>query len=793
MSDVADKARVEMVNIEVDGIAMEAPKNSMIIEATDRAGIDVPRFCYHRKLSIAANCRMCLVDVEKAPKPLPACATPVMEGMKIYTRSRRAVDAQHGVMEFLLINHPLDCPICDQGGECELQDLAMGYGRSVSRFTERKRVVKDKNVGPLIQTDMTRCIHCTRCVRFLEEIAGTSEMGGSGRGDRLEIGTCIEASIDSELSGNIIDVCPVGALTNKPFRFSARAWELEARPSVAGHDGVGSKLHYHHRLGKILRAVPADSESRNETWLSDRDRFSHFGLYAGDRVLEPRVKENGEWRTVSWAEGITAAAALLSGVREDHGPDQLGVLMSPSAASEEFFLAGRLVSGLGCANIDHRLRCQDFEASPLPPVFESTIAGLEQARSVLLVGSNIRHEAPLLGHRLRKAYLAGAQIGAVNPLDWDFHFELAVKDIAAPQHLLAALAGVASAVAEATGTELPADLAGLVSAADVTETHRELAAMLSRNEAGAVIVGQSAFAHPQAVGLRRLAAWIAGATNSHLNELPHGGNSHGAWLSGAVPAGGLNVREMLEDPRKAYLLWNFEPDFDVANPSLARQALAAADSLVAVTSFATTDLEEMADVILPLAPLAESEGTLYNLDGDPAEFSPAGRVSGSCKPGWKILRSLGGELELEGFDQVNLAQVREAMSEQAAAYEISGELPVLSATVSAEGFHRVGDLPMYGVDSLCRRSDALQQSVHAESGFAGLNPADAGTLGLDDGDLVMIDQGGEAIELPVQVSDAVPQGAVHLRSATCSTRVLGDSFGAMNIAVAKKGKGGEQN
>ena len=426
---------VDMVNIEVDGVAMQAPKNSMIIEATDRAGIDVPRFCYHRKLTIAANCRMCLVDVEKAPKPMPACATPVMDGMKIYTQSRRAVDAQHGVMEFLLINHPLDCPICDQGGECELQDLAMGYGRSISRFSERKRVVKDKNAGPLIQTDMTRCIHCTRCVRFLEEIAGTSEMGGSGRGDRLEIGTCIEKSIDSELSGNIIDVCPVGALTNKPFRFSARAWELVAQPSVATHDGLGSTLHYHNRRGEILRAVPADNEAVNETWLSDRDRFSHFGLYAEDRVREPMVKENGEWRSVSWEEAIAATATALKSVVEEHGADELGVLMSPGALTEEYYLAQSMVRALGCGNIDHRLREIDFaddNAQPTTPQFGASPAEMEQASSILLIGSNIRHEAPILGHRVRKAWLAGAGISAINPIDFDFHFKLKNKQIVAP-------------------------------------------------------------------------------------------------------------------------------------------------------------------------------------------------------------------------------------------------------------------------------------------------------------------------------------------------------------------------
>ncbi|NND44531.1 MAG: NADH-quinone oxidoreductase subunit NuoG, partial [Xanthomonadales bacterium] len=534
MSVTADKA-VEMVSIEVDGVPMEVPKNSMIIEATDKAGIHVPRFCYHRKLTIAANCRMCLVDVEKAPKPLPACATPVKDGMKVYTRSRRAVDAQHAVMEFLLINHPLDCPICDQGGECELQDLAMGYGRSVSRFTERKRVVKDKNVGPLIQTDMTRCIHCTRCVRFLEEIAGTSEMGGTGRGDRMEIGTCIENSIDSELSGNIIDLCPVGALTNKPFRYSARAWELQSRKSVAAHDGVGSTLHYHRRRGKILRAVPADSERANETWLSDRDRYSHFGLYAEDRVLAPRVKRDGEWQEVSWAEAIDAVVAALGGVRERDGGDALGVLMSASAASEDYYLAQKLARGLGCANIDHRLREMDFAddaAQPAAPAFEAKVADFDRADAILLVGSNIRHEAPILGHRVRKAWRAGARIMAVNPLDWNFHFDLHARVLAAPQNMVGELAAVAAAVAARGDAELPTSLGAAVKAAQPREEHHEMARQLAESGRGVVLLGHAAIAHPRASALRQLGHWLASVTGCCFNVLAQGGNAHGAWRAG---------------------------------------------------------------------------------------------------------------------------------------------------------------------------------------------------------------------------------------------------------------------
>jgi NADH-quinone oxidoreductase subunit G len=780
---------VETVNIEVDGIAMEVPKGSMIIEATDKAGIEIPRFCYHDKLSIAANCRMCLVDVEKAPKPLPACATPVMEGMKVFTRSRRAVDAQHGVMEFLLINHPLDCPICDQGGECELQDLAMGYGRSVSRFTERKRVVKDKNVGPLIQTDMTRCIHCTRCVRVLEEIAGTSEMGGAGRGDRLEIGTCIERSIDSELSGNVIDLCPVGALTNKPYRFSARAWELIARPSQAAHDPVCSTLYYHNRRGKILRAVPRRHEARNETWLSDRDRYSHFGLYAEDRLLEPRVKTDGQWRTVSWEEGIAAAATALRGAG-----DSLNALMGGSATTEEYFLAQRLVRGLGSSHVDHRLREQDFAddaARPTAPRFEMPLAAIEQAGAILLLGSNIRHEAPILGHRVRKAWRAGAAVMAINPVDWNFHFDLAQQSIVAPQAMAAEVAALAGALAEASGQELPAELAGWVKAQALQEHHRAMAASLRDAEQAVILLGQFAMSHPQAALLRKLARWLADAAPCNLNLLPFGGNPVGAWLAGAVPhrgpggsgtQAGRNASEML-GAGGAFLLWDFEPEFDTANAAQAVAALRSGGPVVAVTPFASGALTEAADVLLPLAPLAESEGTLHNIDGEPMALAPAGQPSGWAKPGWKILRQLGAELGLDGFDQVDLAglqnDVNEAIAGEAEPREWVAQPPTL-----ADGLFRVGEVPMFAVDGLCRRAAALQQSRHADTGFAGLSEAEFSALGLADDDTVRVRTGESEAELPARLMPGLPPGAVWLPAATVASSALGALVGPLQVEKA---------
>ena len=783
------EAVVEMVNIEVDGQSMEVPKNSMIIEATDKAGISIPRFCYHSKLSIAANCRMCLVDIEKAPKPMPACATPVMDGMKIYTQSRRAVDAQHGVMEFLLINHPLDCPICDQGGECELQDLAMGYGRSVSRFTERKRVVQDHNIGPLVQTDLTRCIQCTRCVRFLDEIAGTNELGMYGRGDRSEIGTSLSQGIDSELSGNVIDLCPVGALTNKPFRFSARAWELMARPSLAVHDGVGSNLWYHTRRGRVLRAVPRDNESTNEAWLSDRDRYSHFGLNSDDRVLEPMVKVNDQWQTVSWDEGIRAAAKALRRSVTAHGGAGLGVLMSASASTEEHYLARRLANGLDCPNMDYRLREQDFsddKALGRMASFQTPMAAIDAADAILLIGSNIRHEAPILGQRVRKAWRNGAQVAALNPVDWNFHFELADKLIAAPQHMVTELAALAAAVAKLTGQQVPESLQTALSGVEAGASHDAMAEMLNGSGGKMLILGQAAMAHGQASWLRQLSAWIATATGAALNIIPHGGNSTGAAMAacaGAVEPG-LNAREMLVTPLKKYLLWDIEPELDVANPANAMQALDSAEGVLAVSAFASEGLKAVADVILPLAPLAESEGLFYALDGQSFVAEAAVSASGQARPGWKILRRLGAELELDGFSQVDIASLRKEMLSEIVDADCETSEVELVAPKAEGDFYRVGEVAMYAVDGLCRRSEYLQQTVHAENAYVGLNPDDAGRKGFADGHEVKVSQGGGHVILPVRLCDELPAGAVWVKSATEAGIALGDSFGPISVEAA---------
>ncbi|TVS11470.1 MAG: NADH-quinone oxidoreductase subunit G, partial [Wenzhouxiangella sp.] len=765
---------------------VQAPKGSMIIEATDRIGIDIPRFCYHHKLSIAANCRMCLVDVEKAPKPLPACATPVGEGMKVFTESKRAVDAQRGVMEFLLINHPLDCPICDQGGECELQDLAMGYGRSISRFTERKRVVKDKNLGPLVATDMTRCIHCTRCVRFLEEIAGTSELGGIGRGEHTEISTFVERNINSELSGNIIDLCPVGALTNKPFRFSARPWEMRARPFVATHDCVGSNLFYHVRGHRIMRSVPRDNEAVNECWLADRDRYSHFGLDAPDRLKTPRIKVDGQWQDCDWSTAMDAAAAAISGTVAEHGPAELGVLVSPRATTEEHFLLARLTRALGCSNIDHRLRLSDFSHGEAGRAHMDLASGDWPATdAVFLVGGNIRHDQPILGHRLRTAWrLNQARIMDLNPVAYDFHFDLSERLIVPPQTMVETLARVARAAADVSGAALPDDALGEFIAARAPDAGaRRIAETLQASERGLIVLGDIALQHPSAGWLRSLAEWLAGALDVSLCVLPGPGNSQGAWSAGAVPADdGLNARAMLADPRRTYVLVDLDPDRDLARPGQAVKALRSADRVIALCAFAGDALLETADVLLPLAALPETDGSCVNLDNRSQAFRAAIRPPGEAREGWKILRRLGASLGLEGFAFTDLAEVVDAL--QAAAPTRPGPTR-LGEPVTGDQFDlgRVGDVPIYAGDTLVRRSPSLQATTHAEPPAARLHPATAEKMGLVDGNEVEVRQDDASVTIIVAVDQRVAPGALWLPSSLAETASLGGAYDSVRVEV----------
>ena len=644
MSAQPTNAAPDLLNIEIDGKPTQIRKGAMIIEAADAIGVPIPRFCYHRKLPIAANCRMCLVDVEMGgkpmPKPQPACATPVAEGMKVKTRSENALKFQRDVMEFLLINHPLDCPICDQGGECELQDVALGYGRSVSRFTERKRTIADENLGSLVATEMTRCIQCTRCVRFTSEIAGTYELGSMSRGDNLQIGTYIGKALETELSGNVIDVCPVGALTNKPFQFKARAWELVAKPSVAYHDALGSNLWLHTRRGEVLRTVPRDNETINECWLSDRDRYSHQGLYAADRVRTPEVKRNGQWQGTTWENALTVAAESLKSVV---GND-LGVLVHPSVTNEEGDLLVRLARGLGSAHIDHRLRQLDFADNAVAQPFGMPVADVDKVKAALLIGTDLRHEMPLLNHRVHQAVKKGAKVYTVNPAAFDFNYQIAGEAIVAPHALVDALLSLAKAVV-AAGASAPAALADAINTAANDDGDRDAVDALKSGRS-VVILGDAGITHPQASWLRAIARFIAEGTGAAYNELPVGANAIGLGKVGVLPGeNGLHAQAMLAQPRKAYILYGVELPLDFGDGSAVINALHGTEHIVAFSAFASPALREVADVILPIGLLPEIDGTLVNVDGIAQNVEAGAKSPGhDTRPGWKVLRALGGAL-----------------------------------------------------------------------------------------------------------------------------------------------------
>ena len=769
-----NKVAPDLLNIEVDGKPTQIRKGAMIIEAADALGVAIPRFCYHRKLPIAANCRMCLVDVEMGgklmPKPQPACATPVAEGMKVTTRSDKALKFQRDVMEFLLINHPLDCPICDQGGECELQDVALGYGRSVSRYNERKRVIADENIGPLVATEMTRCIQCTRCVRFTSEIAGTYELGGMSRGENLQIGTYIGKTIETELSGNIVDVCPVGALTNKPFQFQARAWELIAKPSIGYHDALGSNLWLHTRRGEVLRTVPRDNESINECWLSDRDRYSHQGLYAADRISAPEVKRNGQWQATTWEDALQFAGEALKKLPGN----ELGLLVHPATSNEEADLLMRLARALGSAHVDHRLRQLDFADNAVAQPFALPVAEVGQVRAALLVGSDLRHEMPLLNHRLHQAVKKGAKVYTVNPAHFDFNYKLAGEAIVAPQALVDALLALAKA-AVAAGASAPAALADGVNAAQSDQGDDDAIAALKSGKA-VVILGEAAVTHPQASWLRAIARFIAEATGASYNELPVGANAIGLARLGVVPGnGGLDAQAMLAQSRKSYVLYGVEPPHDFADGAAALKALRAAEQVVAFSAYASPALREVANVILPIALLPEIDATLVNVDGLAQGATAGSKAPGQARPGWRVLRALGGALQLAGFEFDDLAGLREGISERAVTLR-SG----LATRANVNGLTRLATWPIYRGDAVLRRATALNAHPLNRAPAVRVNADEAKRLSLVENGQVRIDD----VVLPLVIDRSVPDGTAWIEAAQDLTAALPPYGAVINLSKA---------
>jgi NADH-quinone oxidoreductase subunit G len=779
-----------LLNIEVDGKAVQVPHGSTVLDAAHKLDIYVPHFCWHKKLSIAANCRMCLVQVEKAPKPLPACATPVTEGMKVWTHSEQAQKAQRGVMEFLLINHPLDCPICDQGGECQLQDLAVGYGASSSRYTEPKRVVFEKNLGPLVSAaEMTRCIHCTRCVRFGQEIAGVMELGMVGRGEHQEIVSFVGKSVDSELSGNMIDICPVGALTSKPFRYAARTWELARRKSVSPHDGLGSNLIVQVKGGAVMRVLPLENEAVNECWLSDKDRFSYRALNEHEaRLTEPMVRQNGEWHTVDWPTALDVVVRGLKDIVARHGPAALGTIVSPHATLEEIALAARLTRALGSENIDFRLRQTDFRADGARNGVSwlgMPVADLGKLERALVVGSFLRKDHPLIAQRLRQAAKKGLQLSMLHSVDDDWLMPVAHKAVVAPSLLPRALAEIVVAAARAANQAVPDALAGI----DPTPAAEAIASSLATGgNARAIFLGNYALQHPEAAQIEALAGALASITGSTLGVLTEAANTVGAHLAGALPGpGGRNAAAMLgADACRAYLVLHAEPELDCAQPVAARNALEKADLVVVMSPFRHGT--RYADVLLPIGPFSETSGTFVNCEGRAQSFNGVVPPLGETRPGWKVLRVLGSMLGLPGFDLDTSEQVRAQVLPQAedvTARLANGTKVTLAAPASsAAGVERVADVPIYFADPLVRRADALQRTADARPPRARMHRALFEQLALGDGGQVRIRQGnGEAV-LHAEVDPAVPPGVVRIASAHPSTCGLDGLSGPVSVERA---------
>ena len=774
-----------MIEIELDGKKVEVLEGSVIMHAAEKSGTYIPHFCYHKKLSIAANCRMCLVDIEKAPKPMPACATPVTQGMIVRTKSDKAIKAQQSVMEFLLINHPLDCPICDQGGECQLQDLAVGYGGSASRYQEEKRVVFHKNVGPLISMqEMSRCIHCTRCVRFGQEVAGVMELGMIHRGEHSEITTIVGETIDSELSGNMIDICPVGALTSKPFRYSARTWELSRRKSVSPHDSTGANLIVQVKNNKVMRVVPLENEDVNECWIADRDRFSYEALNGDERLTAPMLKQGGQWKTVDWTTALEYVARGLTQIKVDHGPAAIGALGSAHATVEELHLLARLARSLGSENIDHRTRHADFANTAAPGKARwlgLPVAALSGLQRVLVVGSFLRKDHPLFAQRIRQAARKGAQVHSLHALQDDWLMPMGTQLVAAPSAWLQSLADVAAAVAAVKGTNAP--MAGNANAGA-----KAIADSLLSGERKAVLLGNAAAQHPQAGALLALAQWIGAQTGATVGYLGEAANTVGAQLVNALPgAGGLNAGQMLTTAQlKAMLLLDIEPRFDAADPAAASAALQGAEMVVALSAFKNASLD-VADVLLPIAPFTETSGTFVNAEGRAQSFHGVVKPLGEARPAWKVLRVLGNMLGLAGFDFETSEDVRaQALGDVAtiAARLDNGGSATASATAAVPGLQRIADVPIYSADSLVRRAPSLQQTADARAPQASLPQALWSRLGLAAGDRVRVAQGAAQAVLPARLDESLAADTVRVPAGHADTATLGAMFGAVTVEKA---------
>jgi NADH-quinone oxidoreductase subunit G len=769
-----------MVEIELDGKTVEVPQGSMVMHAANKLGTYVPHFCYHKKLSIAANCRMCLVEVEKAPKPLPACATPVTQGMKVFTHSAKAVEAQRSVMEFLLINHPLDCPICDQGGECQLQDLAVGYGKSNSRYEEEKRVVFHKNVGPLISMqEMSRCIHCTRCVRFGQEVAGVMELGMINRGEHSEITTFVGQTVDSELSGNMIDLCPVGALTSKPFRYEARTWELGRKRSVSPHDSLGANTTVQTKNNKVMRVVALENEAINECWISDRDRFAYEGLNSADRVTTPMVKQGGQWLETDWQSALDYVAHSLKTISSESGTQSVGALAHPISSTEELHLLQKIVRGLGSNQVETRLRQTNITGAASAPWLGMPVAKLSELDRALVIGSFLRKDQPIIAARIRTATKRGLQVSRIDA-GGDEWLIPANGVAAAPSAWVNVLAQVAQAVAKAKSSSVPTGTPSVT----ISAAAQKIADNLLSGSNAAVLLGSAATAHPQSSDLHALAQFIAVQTGATLGFLPEGGNAVGASL---VNANGAGIESVLSGERRAVLLMNIEPDADLPNPQQARAALAKANTVIALSPFKSADLLEVADVILPNTPFTETVSTFVNAEGRAQTVQPSVKPLGDSRPAWKVLRVLGGLLGLDGF-LYNLPEevLGEALGDNyCTRLNNQSSSNSISAGVQSSGLERLADVNIYAGDLIVRRASALQLTKDAKRGNqVGLGQKLFTELGLKEGDAVRLTQGSASVDMPATLEANLAANTVRVSAGTPASSKLGSMFGPVTVTKA---------
>ena len=777
-----------MLEIEIDGKKAQVPDGSTVMDAAQQVGVYIPHFCYHKKLSIAANCRMCLVQVEKAPKPLPAWATPVTNGMKVFTHSELAVKAQKGVMEFLLINHPLDCPICDQGGECQLQDMSVGYGPMKSRYTEEKHVVFHKSVGPLISMEeMSRCIHCTRCVRFGQEIGGIMELGMGNRNMHSEIMTFVGRSVDSELSGNMIDMCPVGALTSKPFRYTARSWELQRRKSVSPHDSVGANLVVQVKHETVMRVLPRENEEVNECWISDKERFSYQALNSEERLTKPMVKQGGEWKEVNWNVALDYVAHGLKDVARNHGGDAVAALAAQSSTLEELTLLGKVMKGLGSGNIDFRTRQSDFFADSKragTPWLGMRLAEIQNLDGALVVGSFLRKDHPLIAQRLRQAAKKYTNVSLLSVTGDDQLINLHARMTVAPGQLATGLAAIVKAAAEIKGIAVPAG----VESSGVCETSKKIAQSLVDGDKRAIFLGNVVTQSADATQLQALALELGKITGATVGFLGEGANTVGAYAAGVLAAG-ANARQMFEQPRKAYVLMGVEPEFDCANPQLVLGALKQASLVVYMSAFKHAAALEYADVILPISPYTETSGSFVNIEGRVQSFNGVAKPRGDARPAWKLLRVLGNVLNLDGFTYESSEAVRDELLGAGVEFlaglnnDLIGVALAVPVAASA-GLQRIADVPINFADPMARRAPALQQTADSVPPSARISEQTLAQIGIADKAKVRVKQGsGEAI-LVACIDNNVPAGCVRVSAAHASTAMLGDMFGSITVERA---------